>query len=208
MKTYVKHIVAMTALSLVLPSASADVTRKEIERIVRSDAARVKPKPGPRGERGPKGVQGLKGTQGPVGLVGHRGLSGDGGLTGASGPAGPPGLNGQHEFLFAHIFNDGTVEEGTARGITQANVRREDNLLDEERGDIRVVYCLSGLPGRRMLGGQIVIEQVSNHGTRAPLTTMLGLHVNSGIPNCPINIVMFDSSEQGNIGSFYLTLYR
>jgi hypothetical protein len=68
---------------------------------------------------------------GPAGPPGQSGAPGPAGPPGPPGPQGEPGLDGP-QILFAHVFPDGSIREGTSGGITQENVRRVDTQVEIE----------------------------------------------------------------------------
>lgn len=97
-----------------------------------------------------------------------RGPQGPAGPPGPPGPQGEPGLDGP-AILYAHVFPDGSIREGTPGGITQENVRRVDTQVEEpfdEDGDgvpdtvntrTETKYCFSGLPP--VFGGHVTISE-------------------------------------------------
>jgi hypothetical protein len=146
------NIAATISLSLLLPAAGAtekNVTRGEIRAIVKEEARKIRGRPGPRGA---PGLQGQPGEQGERGQ--GPGARGPAGPAGPSGPPGPPGTNGSPQLFYVHVFPDGTIDEATARGITQANVRAEPSIQDP---DVIARYCVNGLP--QTFGGQVTLGQ-------------------------------------------------
>jgi hypothetical protein len=116
--------------------------------------------------------------------------------------------------LFAHVFSDGSVEQGTPGGITQENVRRVDTDVQKEvdtDGDgipdtvitVRESrYCFSGLPP--LFGGNVTVDAGSITPIRFPF-----LQVNTEDPDCSPMVFMLDESSDSafNPASFYILLY-
>lgn len=155
---------------------------KQVRTIVRQEVSKV-----PRGAPGPAG---------PAGAVGPAGIP---------GPAGPPGMDGM-PFLFATVFSDGTVNQAASNGITNENLRREENP------DV-VRYCFFGLPP--VVGGQVTFLAAG----RSPVR-MIDLFVDpEGTGDCPILVqtsgvdldgtsgVDLDGSRYAEDASFYILLY-
>jgi hypothetical protein len=218
-----KYIAAVVGLSIFVPAAAADnVSRKDIRSLVREEARKVSGKRGPRGDLGPQGHPGQKGRTGEGrGARGPAGPTGATGLAGPIGPAGPRGLDAPSSQTFsARVFADGSIEQETAVGITQDNVRRSDILDPDDPGGVgaeKVIrYCLSGLP-RRMFGGQVTIEEASVDPStpwnqRLILMPTLAIHVDTREPGCEQRIVVWNGiaqafSEGNQAASFYLRLY-
>jgi hypothetical protein len=136
-------------------------------------------------------------------------------LPAAATHAGPPGTDGSPQPLFAHVFSDGSIEQETAVGITQQNVRRVD-VHQEERGESLIVYCLSGLP-RRIFGGQVTLDagDIVDAGDIDPSIKLLMpvIQFNSSeVPDCKQRIIVWNGFDQGfsegnQAASFYLLLY-
>lgn len=209
------YIPAMVGLSMLLPATSSealgrDVSRREIRALVQQEVSKVKAKRGPHGDRGMKGHPGQKG--------GRSEARGDRGATGIAGPAGPAGPDGSPQVFFAHIFPDGSIEQETAAGINQENVRRSDVFEDPDnphRFESIIRYCLSGLP-RRIWGGQVTVDAASIDHIAAdfPLKLMpsFRIHTNMEEPDCAQQIIVWNGIAQGfsegnEAVSFYLLLY-
>jgi hypothetical protein len=195
------NIAAVVGLSLLLPAAGAtekNVTRGEIRAIVKEEARKIKGLPGPQGNPGPQGRPGELGERGQ-GL----GARGPAGPAGPSGPPGPPGTNGSPRLFYVHVFADGTIDEATARGITQANVKADPSLNDE---NVIARYCVNGLP--ETFGGQVTLVSADNDPS-APVRIMPIFRVDMNDLECQ-NLVVFGnglaiSERQG--AEFHLTLY-
>lgn len=130
-------------------------------------------------------------------------------IRGRPGPQGNPGLQGQPgeqgegspRLFYVHVFPDGTINEGTARGITQDNVKAFPSIHDD---NIVARYCVNGLP--ETFGGQVTLESAPPAvGSRI----MPIFRVNMNDLECQ-NLVVFGnglapSERQG--AEFHLTLY-
>jgi hypothetical protein len=192
------NIAATISLSLLLPAAGAtekNVTRGEIRAIVKDEARKIRGRPGPQGDPGLQGQPGAQGDrgQGP----GARGPEGPAGL---SGPPGSPGADGSPRLFYVHVFPDGKIDEATARGITQDNVKAFPSIHDD---NIVARYCVNGLP--ETFGGQVTLESAEN----TPVRIMPIFRVNMNDLECQ-NLVVFGnglaiSERQG--AEFHLTLY-
>lgn len=96
---------------------------------------------GVQGDTGDTGVAGADGAVGPQGdpgtdgAVGPQGPQGDPGSAGADGATGAAGADGT-ALAFAHVNEDGTVDEANSKGIVDANVV-ESTLAG--------MYCFTGL---------------------------------------------------------------
>jgi hypothetical protein len=219
MKLINKYIAAAVGLSIFVPAAVADnVSRKDIRSLVREEARKISGKRGPRGDVGPQGHPGQKGPAGE-----GRGARGPAGPTGAPGPAGPTGPAGPRgadapssQAVSVRIFADGTIDEETAVGITQSNVRRAD-ILSPDGGEERVIrYCVTGL-SRRFFGGQVtlenaVVDPANPWNQRLILMPTLAIHTDTREPGCETRIVTWNGIAQadfeGNQAAvFYLRLY-
>jgi hypothetical protein len=195
-----RNIAATISLSLLLPAAGAtekNVTRGEIRAIVKEEARKIKGRPGPRGNPGPQGQPGERGDrgQGP-------GARGPAGPAGPSGLSGPPGAEGSPRLFYVHVFPDGTIDEATARGITQDNVKAFPSIHDD---NIVARYCVNGLP--ETFGGQVTLDGASR--PEHPLRIMPIFRVDMNDLECQ-NLVVFGngaaiSERQG--AEFHLTLY-
>jgi hypothetical protein len=210
-------IVAAVGLSVFVPAAAADnVAQKDIRALVKEEAREISGKRGPRGDRGPQGHPGQKGPAGEGrGARGPAGPSGAVGPTGPTGPAGPRGLDAPQTFS-ARVFADGSIDEETAVGITQDNVRRAD-VLSPDGGEEKVIrYCVTGLP-RRLWGGQVTIEstvvdQSAPWNHRVVMMPSFHIHVDTREPGCEQRVVIWNGVAQvdfeGNQAAvFYLRLY-
>jgi hypothetical protein len=196
-----RNIAATISLSLLLPAAGAtdkNVTRGEIRAIVKDEARKIRGRPGPQGDPGLQGQPGEKGDrgQGP-------GARGPAGPPGPPGSSGPPGPDGAPRIFFVHIHPDGSIDEATARGITQDNVSIYRNT-SEGSGEEFVHYCVNGLP--RTFGGQVTIDT-------APVTwsnkIMPQLRIDMADVECQ-NLVVFANGIAGartQVADFYLSLY-
>jgi hypothetical protein len=194
------NIAAVIGLSLLLPAAGAtekNVTRGEIRAIVKEEARKIRGRPGPRGNPGPQGQPGEQGErgQGP-------GARGPAGPAGPSGPPGPPGVGGSPRLLYVHVFPDGTIDEATARGITQDNVKAFPSIQDE---DVVARYCVNGLP--ETFGGQVTLDGASAPENSSPIMPIFRVDMND--LECQ-NLVVFGNGlapaeRQG--AEFHLTLY-
>jgi hypothetical protein len=204
--SYTKYIIVIFGVSLALPAAAAGVSRNDIRTMVREEVVTLEGKQRLRGEAGPRGHEGPRGSPG---------TPGQNGVPGPTGPAGPAGRDGTNQTLFVHILADGTVEEGTANGITQENVRRVDVVSDLDESD--VFYCLSGLP--RVFGGQVTLdtseESIPTQGGDVPVggfgpyKVSPKIHVDTDDPSCRQRITLgieLAGSETMAAG-FYLHLY-
>jgi Collagen triple helix repeat (20 copies) len=217
MKLTSKYIAAAVGLSIVVPAAVADnVSRKDIRSLVREEARKVRGERGPRGDIGPQGHPGPKGPAGEGrGATGPAGPTGATGLAGPTGPAGPRGADAPSSQTFSvRIFADGSIDQETAVGITQDNVRRSD-ILSPDGGEEKVIrYCLSGLR-RRMFGGQVTLDGAGVNPstlTRRILMPTLSIHVDTREPGCDQRIVVWNGVAQADFegnqaASFYLRLY-
>jgi hypothetical protein len=103
------------------------LSRAQARNIVKREVAKI---PRVRGPQGRPGVSGPAGPRGPAGPPGQGGAPGPAGPPGPPGPQGEPGMDGP-QILFAHVFQDGSIEQGTPGGITQENVRRVDTQVEE-----------------------------------------------------------------------------
>lgn len=201
------YIAAVVGFSILLPAATnaTGVSRQDIRSMVRQEAGKVKVKRGPGGDRG---------SAGPRGPVGVRGQAGALGSPGIPGPAGPAGNDGSPQFLSARVFRDGSIEQATAVGISQENVRREilrPDPPDDESGESVVLYCVSGL-SRRIWGGQVSLDAADIPSGRKTLMPTFRIHTNTGFPDCTQSIVVWNDAAQGfsegnQEASFYLLLY-
>jgi hypothetical protein len=201
--SYTKYIIVIFGVSLALPAAAAGVSRNDIRTMVREKVVTLEGKQRLRGEAGPRGHEGPRGSPG---------TPGQNGVPGPTGPAGPAGRDATNQTLFVHILADGTIEEGTANGITQENVRRVDTFDDE----FDVFYCLSGLP--RVFGGQVTLDESEpsfpTEGGDVPVGAFLErlspkIHVNTDDPSCPQRITLgIDVAGSETVAAgFYLHLY-
>jgi hypothetical protein len=197
------NIAAMVSLSLLLPAAGAtdkNVTRGEIRAIVKEEARKIRGRPGPRGN---PGLQGQPGEQGERGQ--GPGARGPAGPAGPSGLSGPPGADGSPRLFYVHVFPDGTIDEATARGITQDNVKAFPSIHDD---NIIARYCVNGLP--ETFGGQVTLESAEvPFGPNTPVRIMPIFRVDMNDLECQ-NLVVFGnglaiSERQG--AEFHLTLY-
>lgn len=133
-----------------------------------------------------------------------------GGPTGPAGPAGPQGSPGMDGFpsLFAHIDSGGTVEEGTASGISQENVRLVETQTTDDEGNPVVSrhYCFSDLPP--LSGGQVTM---SSHGTGPDgkaYSPTPHLTLQDDEIDCPTRVWITGLNRFPSIeGSFYILLY-
>jgi hypothetical protein len=212
------YIAAMVSLSILLPPIVADATGRhvsssEIRALVKQEARKLK---------APRGPSGHRGRQGPPGPKGARDQDpGPRGPAGAPGPAGPPGADGGPQIFSAHVFADGTIDQATAIGIRQENVKRLD--LFSQDGDRRIRYCISGLP-RRIWGGQVTIDAsvigqpVEWNGDMglmpSPQLLMPVFHLltNTEAPKCEQRIIVWNGigtadSEGHQATPFYLLMY-
>jgi hypothetical protein len=127
------------------------LSRAQARDLIKKEIAKIPRARGPKGPRGPAGPPGESGAPGPAGPPG------------APGPQGEPGLDGP-QILFAHVFPDGTIREGTPGGITQENVRRVDEQVEtDDDGDgvpdrvsTQTTYCFTDLP---VFGGHVTISE-------------------------------------------------
>jgi hypothetical protein len=195
------NIAAAIGVSLLLPAAGAtekNVTRGEIRAIVKEEARKIRGRPGPQGN---PGLQGQPGEQGERGQ--GPGARGPAGPAGPSGPPGPPGADGSPRLFYVHVFADGTIDEVTARGITQDNVKAFPSLNDE---DVVARYCVNGLP--ETFGGQVTLQSAQAlFGTHDRIMPIFRVDMND--LECQ-NLVVFGngraiSERQG--AEFHLTLY-
>jgi hypothetical protein len=224
------YIAAMVSLSILLPPIVADATdqhvsRSEIRTLVKQEARKLKAPRGLRGHRGQQGPPGQSGRRGPPGPEGARGQGpGPSGPAGAPGPAGPTGADGGPQIFSAHILTDGTIDQATAIGITQENVKRIDLVADPDiPSERRIRYCISGLP-RRIWGGQVTIDasaigqQVEWNGDTelipSPPLLMPVFHLltNTEAPKCEQRVIVWNGiatadSEGHQATPFYLLLY-
>jgi hypothetical protein len=219
MKLINKYIAAAVGLSIFVPAAVADnVAQKDIRALVKEEARKISGKRGPRGDRGPQGHPGQKGPAGEGrGPTGPAGPSGAAGPTGPTGPAGPRGADApSSQAVSVRIFADGSIDEETAVGITQDNVKRAD-IVSPDGGEEKVIrYCISGL-SRRMYGGQVTLESTAvdpstpwNH--RLIVMPTLAIHADTREPGCEQRIVVWNGIAQadfeGNQAAvFYVRLY-
>lgn len=156
---------------------------------------------GPRGRPGPRGLQGVPGAAGPftAGPQGPQGLQGPPGMVGppgATGPQGPPGGGGgSANQRFVRVRADGSVDAAQSRGVTQANVtRQEEGFLS---------YCVNNLPAPAVLGGQATVDfsQVPGDQTAQILI---------GLGGCQATVFVLDPNIAGTNsvpGGFFLLLY-
>jgi hypothetical protein len=101
---------------------------------------------------------------------------------------------------FAHILPDGTVEKGSAIGITQENVVRVDRVNDDQ--STTVLYCFVGLPPAH--GGQVTIN--TSLGTTFTLTPFLD--VTTEDPEaCSQTVVIKDLNDESVEASFFVLMY-
>jgi hypothetical protein len=151
------------------------LSRAQARNLIKSEIAKI---PRVRGPKGPRGPAGPRGPSGPPGES----------VPGPPGPAGPqgePGLDGA-QILFAHVFPDGTIREGTPGGITQENVRRVDTQAEvDDDGDgvpdrvsTQTTYCFTDLPP--IFGGQATISETPSF----ILPDTAYLIVDTGDPAC------------------------
>ena len=104
---------------------------------------------------------------------------------------------------FAHILPDGTVENGSAIGITQENVVRVDRVNEDQ--STAVLYCFLGLLGLPPAhGGQVTIN--TSLGTTFTLTPFLD--VTTEDPEaCSQTVVIKDLNDESVEASFFVFLY-
>jgi hypothetical protein len=186
------NIAAIVSLSLLLPAAGAtekNVTRGEIRAIIKDEASKIRGRPGPQGDPGLQGEAGQSGERGP-------------GSQGPAGPPGPPGTDGAPRLFYVHVFPDGTIDEATARGITQDNVKADPSIHDP---NIVARYCVNGLP--ETFGGQVTLDGAASPGSTLRIMPIFRVDMND--LECQ-NLVVFGnglaiSERQG--AEFHLTLY-
>jgi hypothetical protein len=190
------------------------LSRAQARNIVKREVAKIPRIRGPQGRPGPRGAAGPPGAAGPSGPAGPPGQNGVPGPAGPPGPPGPPGAAGMGgaQMLFAHVFGDGTIEEGTPGGIFQENMR----LVSEEvveNGDANgngtpgetvtdIKYCFSGLPSVSV--GNVTVET----GAITPIVFPY-LQITED-PECPIAVRVLDGSSRSDARSFanfYIVLY-
>lgn len=201
------YIAALVGLSICLPAVATDqkVSRTDIKALIAQEVGKVKGKTGPKGDRGRAGIRGLSGPR-----------SSNRGIPGPMGPPGPPGTDGSPQIIFAHVFADGTIDEETAIGITQENVRRADIPSGGVDPANKIIhYCISDLP-RRIWGGQVTLAAQQDTPQEMYLV-MPSFSIDSNtesMPECKQSVVIWngfapegDLSEGTQASSFYLTLY-
>ena len=173
---------AMAVGAATAHAANTGLSAKQVRAIVQKEVAKVRRGPaGPKGNAGPAGVQGMSGPQGPAGPTGPRGVAGVDGM-----PA-----------MFAHVVDDGLIDEATAVGIVHNNVR-----FDEEQ----TWYCFSHLP--LVTGGQVTLEGRGGFGVPLKTKTLTPyITVFTGEPDCDTRVHFV--GEGGNLepASFYINLY-
>lgn len=182
------------------------LSRAQARNIVKQEVRKI-----PR-VRGPKGRPGVRGPVGPAGPPGQNGAPGPAGPPGPPGPPGAAGADGA-QFLFAHVFGDGTIEEGTPGGIFQENVRVVSEEVVED-GDANgngipgetftdISYCFSGLPPVSV--GNVTVET----GAITPIVFPY-LQI-TGDPECPIAVRILQQGVSGSdtreFANFYIVLY-
>jgi hypothetical protein len=114
--------------------------------------------------------------------------------------------------LFAHVFSDGSVEQGTPGGITQENVQRVDTDVQKEVDSdsdgipdtvitvTEISYCFSGLPP--LFGGNVTIDA----GAVTPISPPY-LQVNTENPACSPEVIVINEFAGYQPASFYILLY-
>jgi hypothetical protein len=172
------------------------LSRAQARNIIKSEIAKIPRVRGPKGPRGPAGPPG-ESVPGPPG---------------PSGPQGEPGLDGA-QILFAHVFPDGTIREGTPGGITQENVRRVDTQVEEpfdSDGDgtpdtvttrTETTYCFSGLP---VFGGQVTISETPSF----ILPDTAYLIIDTGDPACSPMVHVSGQNGIAVPAGFNILLYQ
>jgi Collagen triple helix repeat (20 copies) len=190
----VNKLTTSIALTVILAAAHSEpatagngLNRQQVRSIVKKEVANI---PRIRGKKGPPGP---RGPAGPAGRPGARGLNG---APGPAGPQGPAGIDGTPT-LFAHVFSDGRVEEGTPGGITQEDVTRVDTVED---GVTSTKYCFTNLPP--VFGGSVTIDGLDD-GDRAVTPK---LQVRTQDPSCSPMVVVTDGVQR-QASSFYIVLF-
>jgi hypothetical protein len=194
-------LAAVLAGAYTEPANAHGLSRAQARNIVKQEVRKIPRIRGPQGRPGPRG---------PSGPAGPPGQSGAPGPAGPPGPPGAPGAAGA-QLLFAHVFGDGTIEEGTPGGIFQENVRLVSAEVVED-GDANgngipgetltdIKYCFSGLPP--VSGGNVTVET----GAITPIVFPY-LQI-TGDPECPIAVRVLDgfASDTSGYVNFYIVLY-
>jgi hypothetical protein len=186
------------------------LSRAQARDIVKQEVRKM---PRIRGPQGRPGVRGPEGPRGPAGPPGQGGAPGPAGPPGPPGPQGEPGLDGP-QILFAHVFPDGSIREGTPGGITQENVRRVDTQVEEpfdSDGDgtpdtvttrTETRYCFSDLPPT--FGGQVTISETPSF----ILPDTAYLIIDTGDPACSPMVHVSGQNGVAVPAGFNILLYQ
>jgi hypothetical protein len=176
----------IVAASLLPLSAGAELTRKQVRKIVQQEIARAVTD----GRAGPQGPSGPPGPPGPAGPPG-----------GPPGPQGPPGQRGPAGLSprFALVYDDGTIPVEWSSGIAQDNMQVIDTGQDETSGPFRY-YCFFGL------NPEVKTAQATAESSES-VDGAFGIRISVGPPTCQVVVQVLDRRGLPKPGRFYVLMY-